>query len=541
MPKTLTDWYAVKRDVDQAPHGQKTAVVEQTADRLGCSTDTVYRRLRALEPESQRPGSGRRPSIPDELIEAVADLRARSRLLGLGERTLSYEQCIQILVDEDHPGAREHLVTDSGRLATSSVSRRMRQAGYGKAQPYRLIEASFAGEEHQLDWSRSKYFQVDPKLSRDGQFMLRVSGRELHYKESGGRLRSWLITVKDSYSRLRLTRMVTVAGESALVAISFLDWCWRRDPDAHPMRHAPHALKLDNGSTARRREFKQMCAALDIDLKTSTPYNSQSQGKVESSWRSLWQRFELPLATRLGDGGVISLAEYNARLHDHLTTVDADLKHPVLRGSRRAEYERSLIAYPPREVSADALQLACYAEERKVSRARVVQLGGHRWLAPDDVVDERIVIHQNAHGEMIAECLDRPRKPFALTPFLPNQLGDFTGPVDVPATKALKRAADQIRVPRAAPVPALPAPNVVRMAPAPETVTPSGPFSEPSGSPDVLTEAEARAFVNRALKPRRLTWDALDSVFTPMLDGGVTADELTAVLHGILNPGRQAV
>ena len=544
MPKLTADWHAVQRDIDEAPHGQRSAIVAQTADRLGCSTDTVYRQLRKLFGK-KKSGSGRSTEIPDALVEAVADLKARSRLLGLGERTLSTEICITILIEEGTDGAMEHLLTPSGKPAVSSVNRRLREAGYGKVQPHRIIEASFAGEEHQLDWSRSKYFQIDrfdPGANGGaGDFLLRVSGRELHYKDEDARLRTWLVQVKDSYSRLRLTRMVTVSGESALVAISFLDWCWRREPDLHPMRHAPHRLKLDNGSTARRTEFRQMCEGLGIELKTSTPYNSQSQGKVESGWRSIWQRYELPLATRLGDGGLITLSDYNTGLHEHLATVDADLRHPNQRGTRRASYERSLLAYPPRQVEVDALALACYAEERKVSRACVVQLGGERWLTPDDVVDERIVIHRNAQGGLVAECLERNRKPFALTPFVANQLDTFAQPRDVPATRALKRAAEQIRRPvGAAPLPEA-ARNVVRMQPRPETVVPSGPFAATEPAQAVLSEAEARAHVNRRLRPRGLTWADLDDVFSPMLDGGVTADQLTAVLDGILKPRRVAL
>lgn len=554
MPSIQADWHAIQRDLDAAPHGEKGAVLAAHAERLGVAPITVRRNMDAAlntTAISERPGSGRKASIPDALIQEVADLKARSRLLGLGERELSTENCIRILIDEGAAGAAEHLVTASGALAVSSVNRRLREAGYRKPQPHRIIEADFAGQEHQLDWSRSKYFQIDrfdPNArGGEGDFLLRVSGRELHYKDDSARLRTWLIQVKDSYSRLRLTRMVTVAGESALVAISFLDWCWRRDPDAHPMRHAPYVLKLDNGSTARRKEFRQMCEALGIELKTSAPYNSQSQGKVEAGWRSIWQRFELPLATRLGDGGLISLSEYNARLHDHLAGADADLRHPRLRSTRRVSYERSLLAHPPREVETDALALACYAEERKVSRGRVVKLGGAQWLAPDDVVDERIVVHRNARGELVAECLERARKPFALTPFYPDQLGDFGRTADVPQTRALKRAAEQIRQPigdaarEVAPLAPEAPSNVVRMAPKAKTVQPSGPFADSTAQAS-LTEAEARAHVNRRLRQRRETWADYDAVFTPMLEGGdLTVGMLDAVLDEITTPRKHAV
>lgn len=523
------DWDAIRRDVDAAPHGMKRAVVERHAERLGCSYVTVYRNIKPTDSKRKK-GRKRAKQIPQSLVERVAEVKARSRQLGLGERELSTELVIKALVDMGVDGAEDHLVTDSGRPAVSSVNRRLREAGHRQRQPYRLVEAEAANEEHQLDWSRSKYFQLRTWDEGRGDYLLEVAGKSLHYKQAGARLRTWLVQVKDSYSRLRLIRMYAAAGESALLALDFLGWCWTREPDAHPMRYLPGTLKLDNGATARRKEFRAMCEALGVEIATSTPYNSRSQGKVESAWKSLWQRFELDLATRLGDGGTVWMADYNALVHEHLAVEDAGLAHPVHRGSRLHAYATSVRAYPPRETDADVVRLACRADVRKVSMACTVSIDGQKWEAPEEYAGQRVVVHQNAAGELVGEPLETDGKPFRLTPFFANQRGDFRGPRDVPATRAAKDVAVDLARPLGRPQET----TVRYLPPEPVKVEPTGPFAEAAAGPPPVSATEARALVNRRLRGVGLTYDDLAEVFDPLVTDNATAAELDAVCTEVL-------
>jgi transposase InsO family protein len=516
------DWSAIKRDLDSAGHGMKRAVVERHAERLGCHPTTIYRELaKKFEPMKT---VQRQKQIPQALIERIAAIKSRSRQLGLGSRELATDRCIQILQDMNIEGADD--------LTVSTVNRRLREMGFRKEQPYRRIEAEFANQEHQLDWSRSKYFQLRSYDDGRSDYLLEIAGRELHYKQGNDRLRTWLVQVKDSYSRLRLCRMYAASGESALIALDFLQWCWTRDEDDHPMRYLPHVLKLDNGATARRKEFRAAADALGIEIQTSRPYNSQSQGKIESAWRSTWQRFELDLATRLGDGGTIWLAEYNSLLHEHLAGEDADLAHPILRGTRAHAYRTSIRAYPPRSTDADVVEIACRAEERTVGLDCTVNMGGQKWEAPEAVAGERIIVHRNARGELVAEALERQMKPFRLTPFYPNQIGDFRGPQDTAGTRHDKAAAEEIARPLGTPQES----TVRYLPPKPETVEPDSPFTRAAEAeqPEPITAHDARLLVNRRLKAASLFYDDFAHVFDPMVIDNATAQEVDAVCTEIL-------
>ncbi|MEL7171275.1 MAG: hypothetical protein AAGN64_18170, partial [Bacteroidota bacterium] len=323
----------------------KGAIVARHAERLGCSVSTVYRNLKKVFGKKKE--SPKTSRLPDDLIHEIARLKQRGALMANKGREPSTEVCARILIEEGYPNA-DLLLTPSGAVALTAINVRYKDLGYRDVQPYRRVELDFANEEHQLDWSRSEYFQVKDYDPVQDDFLMQCTGRALSYKDEDGTvLRSWIIQLKDSYSRMRIIRCYPASGENALLAMDFLRWVWTREEDDNPLRYLPYTLKLDNGATRKKAEFKTMCEKLEIGLPKTAPYNSKSQGKVESGFRSLWQRFEMPLAMRLGDGGTIWMRDYNALLQEHCVE-DGGMRHPLRRCTRIHAYRASLRAYEQR-------------------------------------------------------------------------------------------------------------------------------------------------------------------------------------------------
>ncbi|MEO1479722.1 MAG: hypothetical protein AAFV01_14205, partial [Bacteroidota bacterium] len=446
------DWNAIQSDIDAASHTMKGAIVARHAERLGCSVSTVYRNLKKVFGKKKE--SPKQSRIPDTLIHEIAKLKKRGIEMGMGGREPSTEICARILIEEGYPDA-ETLLTPSGAVALTAINVRYNDLGYRRVQPYRLIEVDFANQEHQMDWTRSKYWQVTDHDAESDDFLLTCSGRALSYKdEDGTKLRTWIIQLKDSYSRVRIARAYAASGESALVAMGFLRWVWTREEDEHPIKYLPHILKLDNGATAKRREFKRMCEELEIDLRTSAPYNSQSQGKVESGFRSLHRRFDMALALRMGAGATIWMRDYNALLHEHLVE-DAGLRHPRQRCTRMHSYRSSLRAYPQREVDMDIVRLASRTERRRVAPSCMVDFDGEPFEAPARYAGEWIMVHRNMAGELVGEPLQGEGKPFTLRPYYFSGMDDYSHrPEDTPGTRAEKDALADLHRPwvqRAAP------------------------------------------------------------------------------------------
>ena len=399
----------IKEELRAAGFGNRQGVLLKYAAIMGCSADTIYR---AMRKQLGRQKTLVRPKQHERsLIDQIAEIKMQGMLLSKGggvERELSTARCIEILKVRGVAGA--------DKLTVSTVNRRLEEIGFRLRKPRARVEAPYANFEWQMDFSRSKYFQLDKFDKATGDYVLKVSGRELHYKMDDKRLRTWIVQIKDSYSRLRDARAYAAAGESALIGLDMIHRVLNRDDDdPHPLRYAPERLKTDNGSFGKRKETSAAMAAIGVEIKLSSPGNSASQGKVESGFRSLWWTYELELAVKLGDGGTIRLTDYNDLLTEAMLKESA-LPHPYLAGvTRGGAYWQSVQKHPQTYIEADILQHAFRVEERGVDGSCLFSYLGKQYRAPQHCAGRRIRVYANLSGDVVGELLDSYDKPFACT------------------------------------------------------------------------------------------------------------------------------
>jgi transposase InsO family protein len=397
------DIHRIKQEIDNAGHGQKSIIVRQFANQFKVSTGTIYRMLRreyGIQKEINRD-----PKIPEDIIKRIALLKSRSTSLSNTWRELPTGHCIEILQRQG--------IHDSENLTVGTVNRRLREAGFRIPTARVRVELDFATQEYQLDFSRSKYFQLKSYDQVNDDWVLKVSGKELHYKDEDARLRTWLVQAKDSYSRLRVARAYAATGESGFLGLQFLNWVFNRDKDGNPMRHVMHILKTDNGAFAKLQESKMAMEALGVEWRMSRPYRKESNGKIESGFKSIWWKFELTLATELGHGNVLPLREYNRLLSEYMI-LDAQKQHPAIKDTVEAVYRKSIMSIEPRVVDEDILRLACRVERRKV-KDRIVSIDNEQYETPDHANGKWILVHKNKLGEMIGRLEEENKKPFILS------------------------------------------------------------------------------------------------------------------------------
>lgn len=408
------DLEEIQAEILQAGHGQKSAVVNRYVEKFGFSRCTIYRQLSSAY--GKKKILRREKQVDQDLIDMIADIKLRGIEMGLGERELATELCIDMLVDQGVTGAES--------LTVSTVNRRLVEAGFRIRTPKVRVEADYANQEHQIDFSRSKYFQLHKYDAEREDYILRVSGRELHYKKDDKRMRTWIVQIKDSYSRCRLAKAYGAASEDGFIGLDLLDFLWMRGDDEHCMRHVMDMLKSDNGSFSRRTEVKAVFKSLGVQLRHSAPYNHDSQGKIESGFASIWRRFELPLAIKLGDRAEIYLHEYNELLHDFMIR-DSQRMHTFKKDTRESVYRMSILKHPPKVVDVDILKIACRIDERVVTETLEVRFEGERYEAPPYCSEKRIRIYKNLNGELMGELPDNSRKPFLLEPYTVRSIDDF--------------------------------------------------------------------------------------------------------------------
>jgi transposase InsO family protein len=403
-----TDIAQVKAELDAAPYGCKKKTGQKIAERYGVSYATLMREVEKEYGVSKR--IKREKKISDDLIHEVAKVKETLKMTGKKEREIATDIVIQHLVDKGIAGAEE--------LTVATVNRRLREKGYRQEASYVRVEAGYANQQHQLDFSRSEYFQVHGYDRNIGDYILKITRNVTHYKENEFKLRTWIAGLTDAYSRLSLAKAYVASGESVHLGIDFLNFAYNREPDEYPMRYLPERMKMDNGSFGKSKDVKEFLAKLDIKPEFATPNEKRGIQKRESAWKMMWRRFELKLVLKLGDGGTISLSEYNALLHDFMIEL-MEAKHPVRNQTRGHVYLTSISQKEQRLMTEDLKKYLFKVVTRIVSGDKTISLEGEKYQVPENIlVGEEIRVYKNLENEVIGELINNPKgqKPFILNP-----------------------------------------------------------------------------------------------------------------------------
>ena len=397
------DVLQIQAEISAAPRGAKADIVKRYSELYSISRDTIYREIR--KKIGKRKEIKREKKIPHELINEIAKIKTRGRLIGLDERELATDICIDILKEKQMAGAEN--------LNVSTVNRRLNELGFRMRDPIVRVEAEYANQQHQLDFSRSKYFQISSFDKQQGDYLLKVSGKSLFYKQDEHRLRTWIVGITDAYSRVSVTKAFAATGESVLLGIEFLNFAYTRDEDNLPLKYLPEILKTDNGSFIKDASVKALLEKLQIKSELATPYKKRGIQKRESSWKMLWQRFELKNAVKMGEGKTIYLSEYNDLMHEFMSDL-LEFNHPLKACTRGHAYLTSIAVYPPREISVDLKEVIAKPWERTVDQALTISINNQKYECPLNTMGKRIRAYKNLHGEVVGELIDEYSKPFLL-------------------------------------------------------------------------------------------------------------------------------
>jgi hypothetical protein len=400
------NWTAIQKQIDEAPHGQKSAVVARLAGYFGCSKDKIYREMRGRFGPKKTVEREKRIDPGNRLMQKVFDMKTVAEGLSLVKREPKTEWCIGQLQAEGIQGAEA--------LSVSTVNRRINEMGFRERQPTVRLESDYANQVHMIDFTRSKYFQLFEYDPRRDDYMLIVSGNELHYKQGNARLRTWICQYMDDYSRLRKSKMYAETGESAFLGLDHLSWAWAPEEDDHLMRYLPlEMLRSDNGAFRKATETKTAMDALDINLTKQRPRHHGGTAKIENRMRSLWKEFEGPLALQLGEGGRMWMSEYNALLYDFCVK-EQQKQHPFHKEYTKGEiYQQSLAdrSITQRTTDVDVIRLACRVEKRKVDDHLRISLNNEYYAVPQYVdgvptIGKQVYVHINKYGELTGKLID---------------------------------------------------------------------------------------------------------------------------------------
>jgi hypothetical protein len=391
-------------ELSAAPKGEKKKVLERYSTALGISTDTIYRELRKRF--GKKKTIIREPKYPQWLIDEFGKTKLYG-MQGIGEREVSTELTKEILLSKG--------IIDAEKISISTANRRMAESGFRQREPIKRIESEYANQTHQMDFSRSKCLQLKGFDKTKNDYILITTTKYSAYKENESSYRTWYVGIIDTYSRLPLAQCYAATGESSLIGIEFCNFAYNRPADAHPMLYLPEKMKTDNGAFIKDKSVKAMFESLEIPTEKVIPYKKRGIQKRESAWKFLWQRVELPLYIKMGEGATIYLSEFNELIHEEMIKV-CDYKHPIKNETRGHIYKASLTAHPPRVIDFDLRETSFRVIERTVNQALMVSIDNQKYEAPQYALDKRIRIYKNRIGEVVGELVDEIKKPFILKP-----------------------------------------------------------------------------------------------------------------------------
>ena len=404
----------IRTRVEELPHGQRSSFVARIADNMGCSKATVYRKISTGDIQRER-----EPEIPQELIVKAGILKASSEKMGANGRQLATEDVISMM---EMSGEIE-----PGSLSQATLDRRLREIGWREQRPYTRHEDNHVNQVHQMDFSRSEYFEVVD--FSDGDYLLKVDGRRGSWayknKPAPERLRLWVVGYVDTWSRASLYRYFAATGENLMMATQFLSFAWQREDPLHPLVHLPEVLKLDQGALGKNSTFRRRLKEhLGVRVEMAAPKNdrlanNQGMGKVERRFRTLWQRFELKNATILEQKNIktITLSELNALAHDYAVRL-LEKDHPHMGRAVGAIYMGAVRQRKQRRLETDIYSLLYSDQTRTVNAYAEISIDKQIYKVPERFVMQQIRVYTTPDGLLMGSSMDR-KDSFELQAFDP--------------------------------------------------------------------------------------------------------------------------
>ncbi|XAI95378.1 DDE-type integrase/transposase/recombinase [Leptolyngbya phage Lsp-JY19] len=370
----------------QAPRGERTAVAAQLANELGCSTATIYSRVKPFMPSSarkRRADAGESTLTREEARIIAAYIESTRRETGSGAAYL--EDAIR------HLRANGEIVagrvdTSTGEflpMSLSAIRRALRVHHFHPAQLAAASPASRLSSPHpnhcwQIDASVSRQFY----LSDDGA---RIMDKRTYYRGKPENFaaitsqRIWRYAITDHASGC-IELLYVQGAESASNFLAALIHAMTERPDG-TMHGRPIHLMSDPGSSVTAQVTKNLCAALGTNLIVNEAGNARAKGQVEQANYLIETHFEANLKMR---APVTSIAEINRLAQQWARDFNATRVHTRTQETRRAAWGRITPDQLVRVPDVDALrQLANSNPKTCTVRDYMIRFGGRVYDVSD--------------------------------------------------------------------------------------------------------------------------------------------------------------
>lgn len=262
--------------LNEAGHGEKTAIVTDCAAKFGWSFQKALRLLKEVgyEPPKRKTRSDKgKTAVTEEAIKLVAAVQ-KTGISKDGKDTLhvtgAYCAAQAAGVDLGVSVARTRALLRERQLDQKSVSR---------PTPHVHMRSLHPNHVHQVDPSLSRLYYAPGGIAR-------IEDSEAYRNKQDGfkKLKLWRYVLTDHYSGCVCIRYYESAGENQANLYDFLLYAWgKKAENLYQFHGAPDVLLLDSGSANISRAMTYALKALDIRVIPHKVGNPRAKGQVEKA------------------------------------------------------------------------------------------------------------------------------------------------------------------------------------------------------------------------------------------------------------------
>lgn len=286
---------AVARQAALLGHGEKADFLRQSAEELGISLPTLYRRLKSVSvapSRKRRADAGKSElALPEAQMISAVLMEAMRRN---GKRLMTVARAVQMLRANGKISACR-IDESTGEvlpLSESAITRALREY---RLHPDQLLQPAPVSRMKSLHPNHC--WQIDPSLCvlyylpRSGSDTgLRMMRQEEFYKNKPKNVvkiendRVWRYTGTDHASGVIVVRYY-FGGETSANLCDFFIYMMQAKGDVlkDPFRGVPRMVMLDPGSANTSAAFKNLCKSLDVHVQINRPGNPRAKGQVEKA------------------------------------------------------------------------------------------------------------------------------------------------------------------------------------------------------------------------------------------------------------------
>lgn len=394
---------ALARDIEQAPHGSKTALCKAAAKDLGITLATVYRKLKEVTVTNSRKrrtdaGTSALERQEAELISTVLiqSIRENDKQLS------TLERAVERLRSNGHIRAEiiDGRTGEIRPLSLDAISRALRVYGLHPDQvlrPAPAVELVSLHPNHvwQIDASISTQFYLADDGARTMDKAEFYDGKPENLKRIE-KQRLWRYVITDHTSGTLYVQYV-LGAESAENLCHVLISAMQKRGEHDPFHGVPLCIMTDPGAAMTSSMFRNLCRALAIELIINKVGNARAKGQVEQAHNIVEREFESGLRLMDKPSTLEQINDLAGRWMRHFNATAIHTRH------RRTRYGAWM------QIRADQLRIAPDAdvcrelaiaqpEKRKVTAKLRVPFRGAEYdvaSVPGLMVGDTVLITRN--------------------------------------------------------------------------------------------------------------------------------------------------